>query len=601
MVSSAEQTSSSPQQQLFAQASVYLLNHLRGVFESCEISLLEAGEQAALCCELRRMRRVFIDNYLNQLWLRCEDPTREWTTGGASRANQARTLIYLVDADQAVRALYQEHAVAIGRLAAVWHQQTNHHCTVFDCPFSPYALTRLFFLSLPDLPMPLRIRYKLAELFLAGLPRFSNTLLQAVFNVLQRRGVLVASLTPVPLPEWWEPLEKPRQPSVAAMALVVPPRSAERMVELIRTVTTAALADDLQQVQLLLASQRQTALLPWLAQRIGDQTHHMPLAARQILALLAGPLLQAACEESFADSAHPARRALEEWRHWAPGWQECLGIEGVVPEYCRELSVNLSELLLHALEIKKPEMLMHGWQELLDYLLQLRKRLQQDISASVASTRLSLQVVEVRVEVDALLAERAVSAQWPQVVIDIVHDYWSALLLNIYWREGTASDSWLNTIAVADELLASVQSEVDVQTRQHGLQRVMQLLQGLRKGFDAMGVDRRIVGSLLDRLEKVHLALLKGKDAVRLPEACASWPAVARSPAQDEAFEVGTWLQRGDGSVLSVEFSDAWCTALRDAHNATLECCATAALQAEFYEGNLVIMPSSASLLPVVS
>jgi hypothetical protein len=95
---------------------------------------------------------------------------------------------------------------------------------------------------LPDLPMPLRVRYKLAGLFVASLPRFSNTLQQAIFNVLQRRGVLVASLAPLPLPEWWEPLEKPRQPSVAALALVVPPRSAERVLELAREVATAALS-----------------------------------------------------------------------------------------------------------------------------------------------------------------------------------------------------------------------------------------------------------------------------------------------------------------------------------------------------------------------
>jgi hypothetical protein len=596
MASTAEQAGNSPQQQLFAQASIYLLDQLRTVFESCEAELLEAGEQAALCCDLRRTRRTFIDNYLNQLWLRCEDPAREWVIGGASSTGHARTLIYLTEADQAIRALYQEQAVSIGRLAAVWTQQTGIPCTVFDCPFSPHTLSRLFFLSLPDLPMPLRIRYKLAGLFVNAQPRFSQTLHQAIFNVLQRRGVLVASLVPQPLPEWWEQLEKPRQPSVAALALVAPPRAVDRTVDLAREAAKAAVAGDLSEVQSLLASQRQTSLLPWLSERIGDESRHMPPVAREILALLSGPLLLAACEETFADSAHPARRVLDEWRHWAPGWQECLGIEGVVPEYCRELSTSLSELLL-----QKPELLMHGWQELLDYLLELRKRLQQDISAVVASTRLSLQVVEVRAEVDALLAERAALEYWPQVVVDIVQGYWSALLLDIYWRDGTASDAWLSAIAVVDDLLASVQPGLDQQTRKNSMLRVTQLLQGLRKGFDTLGCDRRTYGALLDRLEHVHLALLKGKEGDQLPEPAVLWPEPARVPTQDDAFEVGSWLQRADGSVFSVEFSDTWCTALRDAHNATLESCATAALQAEFYEGNLVILPPSASLLPLLA
>jgi hypothetical protein len=596
MAFTAEPQGSSPQQQLFAQASVYLHDHLRSVFEFCETSLLEAGEQTALCCDLRRSRRTFIDNYLNQLWLRCENPAREWVIGGASSVSHARMLIYLAEADHAVRALYQDQAVAVGRLTAVWNQQTGLACTVFDCPFSPHTLTRLFFISLPDLPMPLRIRYRLAELFVKAMPRFSHSLQQAIFNVLQRRGVLVASLVPEPLPEWWEPLEKPKQPSVAALALVVPPRSVERVAELAREVATAALAGEHDRVQSLLDGQRQTSLLPWLAQRISDDGSQIPVVARQILTLLSGPLLLAACEESFADSAHPARRVLEEWRHWAPGWQECLGIEGVIPEYCRELSTSLSELLL-----QKPGTMMQGWQELLDYLLQLRKRLQQDISAVVASTRLSLQVVEVRIEIDALMAERAALESWPQVAIDILHGYWSALLLDIYWRDGTASDTWLHAIAVVDDLLASVQPGLDQQTRKRSLQRVPQLLQALRKGFDAIGCDRRTYGALLERLEQVHLALMKGKEGDQLPEPSSLWPGVSRKPMQDEPFEVGNWLQREDGVVLSVEFSDAWCTALRDAHNATLECCATAELQAQFCEGNLVVLPSSTSLLPVLA
>ncbi|HSC75200.1 MAG TPA: DUF1631 family protein [Pseudomonadales bacterium] len=596
MGSTAEQTGSSPQQQLFAQTSIYLLDHLRSVFESCEASLLEAGEQTMLCCDLRRIRRTFIDNYLNQLWLRCENPAREWMIGGASSAGHSRTLIYLTQADRIVRELYQEQAVSVGRLAAVWIQQTGLACTVFDCPFSPHTLTRLFFLSLPDLPMPLRIRYKLATVFVAMLPRFSQALQQAIFNVLQRRGVLVASLVPAALPEWWEPLEKAKQPSVAALALVVPPRSAERVAELAHEVATAALAGDQAKVQSLLGSQRQTSLLPWLSQQIGNESNQMPPVARQILSLLSGPLLLASCEEAFSDSAHPARRVIDEWRLWAPGWQECLGIEGVVPEHCRELSTALSELLL-----RKPETQMSGWQELLDYLLELRKRLQQDISAVVSSTRLSLQVVEVRVEVDALLAERAALEHWPQVIIDIIYHHWSALLLDIHWRDGTASDAWLRAIAVVDELLASVQPGIDQQTRKNLMQRITPLLQGLRKGFESIGCERRTVGILLDRLEQVHLALLRGKDADQLPEPSELWPEVAKAPMQDEPFEVGSWLQRDDGSVLSVEFSDAWCTALRDAHNATLECCATAALQADFCEGNLVILPSSASLLPVLA
>jgi hypothetical protein len=99
-----------------------------------------------------------------------------------------------------------------------------------------------------------------------------------------------------------------------------------------------------------LENQRQTSFLPWLAQRIYGRRQSNATSSAPNIVAASWSFVAAACEETFADSAHPARRVLEEWRHWAPGWQECLGIEGVVPEYCRELSTSLSELLL-----QKPE------------------------------------------------------------------------------------------------------------------------------------------------------------------------------------------------------------------------------------------------------
>lgn len=588
-VSIAETTSTSPQQHWFALASVYLHDQLRNVFDACEAALLDEGEQHSLCCDLRRARRPFIDNYLNQLRLRCQNPTEEWVIGGSSTATRARTLIYLADADNAVRSLYQTQAWRIGRLVAAWKQQMGVAGTVFDCPFAPHAMTRLFFLLLPEIHAPLRVRCRLAQEFVGDLSRFSSVLQDAIFTALQRRGVADA-LEPTPMPEWWEPLEKPRQPSVSALALVAPPRTIERTTALAQKIAAAALAGDYASVQALLDSQRLTTLFSWLAERIRDEAH-LPSAGREILCLLAGPLLHAACDESFADYAHPARKVLMEWGHWAPGWQECLGIEGVVPEFCRELSTALAQQLVQG----APSLLME-WQLLLDYWQTLRYRLQQDMSTVVASTRLSLQVLEVRAEVEALLANRAGLEYWPPVVIEILYDYWLSLLLRIYWQEGTASNHWLSAIAVADELLASVQPEPDRQTRQRVMQRIPELLQDLRQGLDQLGCERKTYSALLDRLQTVHLAMMKD-DMGSLMEVSMRWPAVGQMPKQGDPFEVGAWLRGDDGRVLAVEFSDGWCTALRDAHNVSLECRSTAELQAEFYKGNLEIMAMPDNLL----
>jgi hypothetical protein len=596
MVAKAQQTESSPQlmrqKQLFSQARAHLLDQLRAVFESCEQELLEAGEQISLCCDLRRHRRAFIDSYLNQLWLHCEDPGREWLAGRAGSSSQSRTLIYLVEADRSVRELCQEQADNVGSIAAIWSQQSGFACTALDCPFSPHTFARLFFFLLPDLPVPLRIRYALGRNFLLVSGRLLMLVQKSFSSFRQHSGIAAVNLSPLPLPEWWVPIEIHPSPSIVAQALVVPPRSTAHIATMAREVAEFALDGNYSDTVSLMEGQRQTSLLPWLLTNIHGETSRLPELARKFLALLAGPLLHASCDESFADPACPARRVLEEWRHWAPGWQSTLrdgaAAGGLVSEYCSELSSTLSELLL-----QHPDRLMNGWQLLLDHLLELRKNVQRDTSIVVASTRISLQVIQIRGEVEALLVERTALESWPPVVIEILRDAWTALLLSIHWREGTASDAWLQAIAVADELLASAQSGVDRESYQRQMMRAPKLLQGLRKGFEAIGCDWRSYSALLDRLERVHLSLLQGES----PESSEYWPKAGQLPVKDDAFDVGSWVQRADGVVMSVEFSDPWCTVLLNASNIELECFATAELQADFYEGDLIVLPTSVTSL----
>lgn len=595
MIQSAATQSESAQQQWFALVRGHLLEQLRTVFDACETGLQQADEQPVLCCELRRQRHTFIESYVNQLWLRCDKPDRAWVIGTAASAGYARTYIYMSAADAALHRLYQARSADFGRFAALWSQQTSLACTVLDCPLLPHTLSRLFFRLLPEIQAPMRVRHALASAFVAAIPRIAQSVQSALFNFLQRRGVLIGAVTPLSLPEWWEPLEPARTPSVTAQALVVPPRSIGKVAEVAAEVAVLALADDVAGVEQLLSLQRQSALMPWLATLVSETGSPLPPVARRVLCLLAAPLLHSACDESFADTAHPARRALDELLDWAPGWQECLGIEGIVPEYCCELARHMA-LVSSGGEGSVTSA--DKWLDLLDYLLQLRKRVQQDTSAVVASARLAIEAAEVRAEVENLLHERAGLERWPQVVIDILGDTWTALLMGIHWRESTASDAWLNAIAVADELLASARPGIERQLRQRLIQRVPQLLQGLRNGFDEIGFDRRAYSVLLERLEKVHLALLQGCDESGLPDTSCFWPEAAALPASDEPFDVGSWLQQSDGSVWIVQFSDRLCTVLLDAHSAALDCCSTAALQAEYYDGNLVTLPSPPPLLP---
>ena len=585
----------SPEQQLGAVAMPHLLEQLRNIFETYETALLDSGESVKTCCELRRGRRIFLDGFVRQWCLRCESPDSSWLVGSAANAAHTRTFIYLSKADQAVRELYLQQAEGIGKVSAGWTQFVGKPVNPLSCPLAPYTLTRLFFLFVPELPAPVRIRHGLAQLFMQQLPVISLTLQKTVMAFWQRIGLAAHTLMPQALPENWVMLEKYRMPSVAARALVAPAPTVERVAVIADDIARAALAGDTDDLLSLLSAYRQTTLLPWLAGQLGDTS--FPPCAHEVLSLLAGPLVMASTDEHFADVAHPARRVLEELLHWAPGWVG-VAIQNVqafgVADQCLHYSRMLASALVESGQGSPSELDSANWLEMLDFLLSLRKSTQQEASIAVASTRLSIQVLEVRAEVENLLRNRAGPDVLPRAVVEILSDTWIALLMGIHWREGTASDAWLSAIAVADELLASVQSGMSKADLLQSMQRVPHLLQQLRKGFDSVNVERSVYSAYLDRLEQVHMALLQGRC---MPEDMVYWPEPLQLPATDEAFEVGQWLQEDESTCWRVLFSDELCTVLVDTETAGLVCCATFALQQQFYNGELLLLASPEPML----
>ena len=588
----------SPDQQLCAVVTPHLLEQLRNVFEAYELQLVEKGEAVAICSDLRRSRRVFIDGFVRQWTMCCSGDDSGLSIGSMANASHTRTFIYFSQADTVIRSLYQEQAESIGRLSAAWTHYVGQQVDPLTCPLAPHILGRLFFLFLPELRAPMRVRHGLAQRFIQQLPLINLGLQNAAFTFLQRIGLSVNTLTPHALPEWWAPLEQYKTPSVAAQALVAPARTLERVESIADEIARAALASDTDDVLSIVSTYRQTAVLPWLAEHLSSGM--LSASACEVLSLLAGPLVVASTDEHFADAAHPVRKVLEEWMQWAPGWGASAWADGViaqgVTDQCLRLARQLASQLVQSGHGESATHNPADWLELLDLLLGLRKRSQQEGSVAVASTRLSVQVLEVRAEVEAFLLNRAGPYGLPRVAVEILSDIWVTLLMSIHWREGTASDDWLSAIAVADELLVSVQPELDRATRMHAMQRVPQLLQQLRKGFDTVNIDRQVYSAYLDRLEQVHLALIQGKPS---PEESVYWPEAIVLPTRDEPFLPGQWLQEEDGARWRVIFSDDLCTVLIDTDTTGLMCCATASLQAQFFNAALRLLPAPRPLLPL--
>lgn len=587
----------SPAQRVAAAVRPHLQEQLRSIFELYESRLLEWDTPLADCCNLRRARRDFIDGMAQNWVSRCESRTTEWTIGTAANATHTRTFLYLTQADLHVRQLYDERGQDIARLVTGWNAFVGDNVDAESCPVAPFFIVRLFFRFLPDLPVSLGMRDGIARIFLDQLPAMFQMILTAATTVWQR-GARV-HFAAVLLPDIPGSIESFGRPSGTSLALVCPPQTVTRVLDLAADVADLALKGEAAAVLELLEANRQTSLMPWLAEQL--QSSEWPETARRSLLLLSGPLLAASTSEYFADVAHPARRVLEEWLHWAPGWVHApdefnaYGVAGQSVEETRLLAAAMVAADEDGHTLLDPGY----WLHLLDYLVGLRKRSQQEGSISVTSARLAVQVLEVRAEVETLLQDRALAfAPLPEVVVDVLSEIWTALLMNIHWRDGSASDAWLSAVSVADELLSSVQPVLDRHARMQAMQRVSQLLRQLRKGFDAIQADRSVYAGYLERLERVHLALLQGNPA---PEIEVDWPQPVVTPQEDEPFEVGQWLQEESDGRWRVIFSDSLCTVLTDPDSAGVVCCSTAGLHGQLFNGELTALPSPPGLLSLAS
>lgn len=583
-------------QLLIAAVRPHIQEQLRLVFELYESQLREQDVSLTVLGDVRRARRVVMERFPQHWFARCEMPDASFQIGTAANAAYARTHLYLCRADDVLRALHSECWANIVELVSGWSAVTGKPSRVDTCPLSPYTLVKLFFLLLPEVPLPLHMRDGVGRAFLSRLPAFHQIIFTATTAFWTRIGLRVtepvSGLDPMSIP----PLESHHQASAQAQTLVVPDALQRDVLLIAEEIARAALAGDADDVLAQLGACQHTALFAWLV----DQLHALEGApsGQLSLTLLVGPLLAASTDPHFADMAHPARRALDEWMQWALGWAQDDGeilSQNPVAQQCVQEAHMLSSWLVQAGEEGLPWLDPGYWLRMLDYLVSLRRQTQQTGTASVSSARLTLQVLEVRTEVEALLHDRGMSfGLLPQVVVDILTNEWTALLMSIHWHDGAASDAWLNAISTADDLLMSVQPVMDRQSRMQAMQRVPHLLRQLRAGFETLDVGRAEYGAYLERLEQVHLALMQERP---LPEPLVSWPERVVMPPADDAFEVGQWLRELSGVRWRVVFSDELCTVMVDTGTAGVACCSTALLQSQLFDGVLVVMPALRGIL----
>ncbi|TBW54484.1 DUF1631 domain-containing protein [Marinobacter halodurans] len=238
------------------------------------------------------------------------------------------------------------------------------------------------------------------------------------------------------------------------------------------------------------------------------EDRQLPLPMKNVIGRLQIPILKVALlDRSFFNrGGHPARKLLNELAMAGIGWNEKASgqrdplrekIESVVDRLISDFSDNVeifSELLdefSHFMDLDRRR------RELVE------QRLRDAEEGRARQQRARDAAAEV---IDSLREGRHL----PPVVEAILDEPWSKVLQFLYLREGEASDAWTQSVALARELVWSVDpKEVTEQTRGELLRRIPSIVDNLRKGLHSISWDPFASDAMMRDLELAHVDTLQ--------------------------------------------------------------------------------------------
>ncbi|WP_203141221.1 DUF1631 domain-containing protein [Marinobacter mangrovi] len=266
------------------------------------------------------------------------------------------------------------------------------------------------------------------------------------------------------------------------------------------------------------------------------EDRQLPLPMKNVIGRLQIPILKVALlDRSFFNrGGHPARKLLNELAMAGIGWNEKPAgqrdplrekIESVVDRLISDFTDNVDifgELLTefsHFMDLDRRR------RELVEQRLRDAEegRARQERAREAASE---------------VLEPLRNGRNLPPVVESILDEPWSKVLQFLYLREGEASDAWKQSVALAGELVWSVDpQEVTDETRSELLRRIPSIVDSLRKGLHSISWDPFASDAMMRDLELAHVDTLQ-QLAVQAPEArqAAPEPVEAAETPDDAAL-----------------------------------------------------------------
>ena len=256
----------------------------------------------------------------------------------------------------------------------------------------------------------------------------------------------------------------------------------------------------------------------------------IPDVVKGLLNQLQIPILKIAIvdKEFFTNKNHPARRLLNVLGHASIGWNDNdedvrrrrfekmeYIVNRVLAEFEQDPSIFAS-LLGEFIEFLAKE----GGDAGVEQETPLSGTLQE-----APAEKMAFEAVEARLE----------GAEAPGVLRDFLRNVWRDVLQHILDHEGYDSEAWRRHEQMIDELMWSVEPKTTADDRRKMVVLLPRLLDALREGMTMIDCSQQQKDTLIDALEPIHMACLRGEtyDAVAVKPA----PAVHDDGLEETSFD----------------------------------------------------------------
>jgi len=238
--------------------------------------------------------------------------------------------------------------------------------------------------------------------------------------------------------------------------------------------------------------------------------YNLPATVQALLARLQIPILKVALlDPSFFDQHdHPARKLLNELA------VACIGLSETDLLEQDDIFEQVSIVVRRILNEQSVEISL--FQELYDeFEIYMNKKnhrstiMEQRTLEKVYGQVKSEQVKDL---IKEILKERLGNKELPHVVSDILLGGWSRVLYTAYLSYGMPSPEWEKALVLVDELIFSVQINLDNKDAyEKRLKLLPDLIKGLYEGLESVGVNPFEISAQLSALERAHVESFKAE------------------------------------------------------------------------------------------